>query len=155
MDGTSRILFEYWFQKGIDEGEWSDGSKFFCFYLCLNILMANLSEENSDRKMLNWIKNNESSLSRAYARRMTHEPFLERLEQLKRMTPVADARPGINDDKIIRDIANMGQVLEVVYKIRCNFFHGNKLLTFDRNRRLIETSTYLLKYWLEVIYTRG
>jgi hypothetical protein len=117
--------------------------------------MANLSGENSDRRMLNWVKRNESSLSRAFERRITYQPFVQRLQELQRMAPVADARPGIDDEKNIRDLNNMGQILEVIYKIRCNFFHGNKLLTIDRNRRLIETSTYLLKYWMEVIYTRG
>jgi len=155
LTGSSRTLFKHWFRKGINEEEWNDGSKFFCFYLCLNILMANLSKENSDRKMLNWVKRNDSVLSRAFAEKINHQPFVVRLEELKRMSPVSDARTGVNGDKSIRDINNMGQVLEVVYKIRCNFFHGNKLLTVDRNRRLIETSTYLLKYWMEDIHTQG
>lgn len=154
LTGSSRTLFEHWFEKGINEGEWDDGSKFFCFYLCLNVLMANLSKENSDRNILNWIKKNRSVLSRAFKEQITQQPFIDRLEELKRMSPVPDARPGVNGDKSIRDINNMGQVLEVIYKIRCNFFHGNKMLNVDRNQRLIELSSYILKDWMEVIYNQ-
>jgi hypothetical protein len=105
--------------------------------------------------MLDWVKREENILHRAFQRRLSYEPLIEQLERLKNLSPIVDARSHSSKQVRISERDDFKHVLEAIYQIRCNFFHGNKPTWVDRNQRLIESSTYILKYWLEVIYTRG
>lgn len=155
LNENARHLFEFWFQKGVLEaGVWNDGVRFFYLYLCLNIIMANLSEEDRDRQMLDWIVANDNPLKSAFERRLEYRPFTDQLERLRSMCPVGDSRPNSQRQVNITEATNFQEVLNVIYQIRCNFFHGNKPTSIQRNQMLIETSTYILKYWLEAIYNR-
>lgn len=155
LNETARGLFNFWFDKGINEGNWNDGTKFFYFYLCFNVLMANFSSQNSDRQMLNWLKREDSPLKRAFVRRLEYQPFVHQLQLLQEECPIDDSREWSNKRVNITDTANFNQVIECLYQVRCNFFHGNKPTSIERNQRIISASTHILKYWLEVIYTRG
>lgn len=148
-----RNLFVYWYLKGVSEGEWYDGIKFFYFYLCFNIIMANLSNENSDRRMLNWIESNDNVLKDSFTQRLEYKAFLEQVNYLQRLCPVIDSRQNADREVTITDPRNFTEIVEVVYQVRCNFFHGNKPIGIHRNQELIKTCSLLLKYWLEqVIY---
>lgn len=151
LDNENRILFNQWFDRGIERSvEWRDGDAFSEFYRAFNVVMATLSGKKMDRQMLEWVKTQESMLKDAFEKRLEYEPFIVQLNLLKKMCPIHDGRDGGNPLEI-NDIRNMGQVLEVIYRIRCNFFHGNKPVDIDRNQRFFDVGAHILKYWLEVI----
>lgn len=150
MSEETRELFNHWLLTGTSRpGNWNNGEDFSYFWFAFNVVMADISGQRGDRRMLNWIKNNDNLLRDAFEARLAHEPFIERLMQLQRMCPVADARD--LSEVTILNIRDMGEVIEVIYKIRCNFMHGNKPSN-GRNDPLFEVSAHILKYWLEVVY---
>lgn len=151
LNDTIRHLFTYWYNKGLQEGRWEDGIKFFYFYLCLNILMANISGERTDYGMLTWTKKHRNVLRTAFNNKLEEQSFREHLELLRSESPILDSRPHSNKRTYLRNIESMGQVLNTIYQIRCNFFHGNKPLAIPRNERLITTSTHILQEWMSAL----
>ncbi len=148
-------LFNYWFERGNQEESWEDGIKFFYFYLSFNIAIAYLSQENHDKDMLNWLKNHPNSIEKAFRRRLESAEFLKQLNILKGLAPIKDNRPKSQEEKPIDSVTNFDQILGAIYQVRCNFFHGSQVLNYSKDQSIIQCSTYILKYWMEVLYTRG
>ena len=66
------------------------------------------------------------------------------------MCPIRDGRAGLNP-LVINSPKNFGEVLEVIYRIRCNFFHGHKSVVVDRNQRFFDIGAHILRDWLGVV----
>ncbi len=154
LSTEARNLFQQWFDEAtFSQGDWNTGNRFELFYFALTTVGRDFSKETRDSQMLDWLKVHDSPVGDAFQHRLQSASFLQRLEQLKRLSPVKDSR-NIAIERSIFDIRDMGQVLDVIYMIRCNYAHGNKP-TNDRNARLFEAGAHILKEWLEVIYTRS
>lgn len=153
LNEEARTLFKHWFERGtFEEGAWNTGNRFEHFYFAFIAIAENLSGASHDSVMLRWVNNNENLLSIAFDRRLESLSFLDRLERLRQLCAVKDARnPEI--EKTITDIRNMSEVIAVIYMIRCNYAHGHKPAN-GRNEYLFEAGSHLLKEWLEPIYTR-
>jgi len=66
--------------------------------------------------------------------------------------PLEDMTPNTKRDPIfIRDINNLCEQIEVIYRIRSNLVHGSKTLTEERNKILIENSFFILYNLLEIV----
>lgn len=154
LNKEERALFDYWFTMGVfGDGAWNTGERFHHLYFALLAIVNGLAGEMNDKQKFDWIKLNENIIRDAFLRRLESHDFIQGLEELKRLTPVRDSRkPEV--ERSISDVHNMAEVLDVIYMIRCNYAHGNKPDN-DRNARLFEASSKVLKNWLEVLYTRG
>ena len=52
----------------------------------------------------------------------------------------------------INDENNLGEIIEVVYRVRSNLVHGSKSLTTPRNRILISNSFHFLYGFMELVF---
>lgn len=115
--------------------------------------MAHLSSKNQDSEMKKWLKLNNNLLKDAFTDLLNSKSFLEYLYSLKKLSPITDNRNNNQKRKVvITDPQNFDQILDAIYQIRCNFFHGTKNLDEKRDVMLIEYSTRILEKWIGAIY---
>jgi hypothetical protein len=119
--------------------------KFIAVWISLNGYGTLFSGKSHDKEMVEWIKRSE--LKSVFEKLLSSdEDFKRDLEELKKECPVFDMRPGFrNKSKTITDIKNFNEVIDVIYQIRCNLFHGSKDWTNPRDRKLATLAFRILK----------
>lgn len=66
--------------------------------------------------------------------------------------PVKDMTPNMPPNpKIIIDTKNLEEVINVIYRIRCNLFHGGKEIDMSPDKEYIENAAIILYYLLSAI----
>ncbi len=148
-------LFKHWYNRGCQESSGADGVRFFYLYLCLNIVMASESGEEIDAKMIKWIKENSNSVSAAFdhlvnAKNPMFLTALQGLRDLTNQTPLESNLPN-KTPILIQDHCRFDEIIDVVYRIRCNLFHGAKNPDQKRDMMLLKYSTDLLIKWVGCI----
>jgi hypothetical protein len=76
-------------------------------------------------------------------------------EEVDTHGPVEDMSPQSSHHGAPKSIANsneLAQIIEVIYRVRCNLVHGSKDLTQRRNKVLIENSFRFLYNLLIIIF---
>lgn len=94
--------------------------------------------------MLNAVKK-EPRLLTSYGKSITEDP--EFLKAVKRLAEykVLDMRPGHEtESRSVEDIGNFGQMLDVIYLVRCNLFHGRKSEIDAHDKELVELAYHIL-----------
>ena len=72
---------------------------------------------------------------------------------MKKFSPLHDMRPGhYHNVKKLENINEIEQVIEFVYLVRCNLFHGAKSPGNRDDVELVELSAQVLMPWLKVAY---
>ena len=51
--------------------------------------------------------------------------------------------------KYLRDTSNLKQVVDFIYQVICNLFHGGKSSVNTHDQELVEFSSAILKHWIE------
>ena len=94
--------------------------------------------------MLHWVKRN-TRLPQIFEELIENDPdFVAKLQKLSQYK-VLDMRPGHQgESKSINDIRSLDQVLDVIYQIRCNLFHGQKSMIDPHDRELVELAFQIL-----------
>lgn len=142
-------LVKGWFARSRRESD--PISKFVFLWFCFNAVMAFESQEDSDREMLNWLKSepSDSRLIRAYEKAFApHDGLFRRnIAALVLLTPIKDPR-GKRTDVEIDGEDDFGNLVEGIYRVRCNLFHGAKGATDTRDRKLVTTSQRILEKWV-------
>lgn len=156
----AKKTFLHLFQQGCSdtfkkENNFSQVIIFFYFYLCFNILITALAQHEKpsltqDRSILNWIKSNNNELKSVFNKKTSNNKFLAAIAQLKSSGPISDLRQNRSRTYEIKDPKNLGEILEFLYQIRCNLFHGRKNIK-EMNARTIEHAYMVIKLWLEPI----
>jgi len=82
------------------------------------------------------------------------QSFFENMEMPERLNealsklyknPIKDMRPNSRKPPIqISDKSNLKQIIDIIYRIRCNLFHGGKEMNNQRDIELVKYSFYLL-----------
>lgn len=153
LDERVKFLFKYWFQQGQSEQSYNLVVKFFHYYFCFNLLMANLSSKNYDKDMIKWLKSNNNLIKDTFNELLNSEPFLNSLRSLQKLSPISDNRAiKPKPDTVINDVTNFDEILDAIYQIRCNLFHGTKNPREKRDLKLMAYSTHILQKWIGAIY---
>jgi len=77
--------------------------------------------------------------------------FRESVDALSE-TSIQDMTPNSNRNSvIIKNKNSLREVIDVIYRIRCNLDHGGKQMSEDRNISLVENSFYLLYEIMEKV----
>jgi len=93
--------------------------------------------------MIEWAKKNSDLVTRFSNLLANDDGFKANVIALKNKCPIERSRPYNGSDQIvITNVGNFDEVLEAIYVIRCNFFHGHK--SPDESRVLIEIAYHLL-----------
>jgi hypothetical protein len=107
--------------------ETDEFSEFVYLYFCVNALMSNLSEEHTDRGALNWIYNNANPLREVWERFHQRKSIDDCIARLSQLPPVPTHRsPPRPEHLTISDAGTLSEVMDYIYQVRCNLFHGRK-----------------------------
>lgn len=142
---TPEELIIDWFNRSQKRAEgFTLFDQFISLWLAFNSWGTYLSNEDRDWRMLDYLETNTELLT---IYRMLMENDREFLGKVRRLAKyrVLDMRPGHeNESKSITDYNDFGQLLDVIYQIRCNLFHGRKSETEQHDRELVELAHYIL-----------
>jgi hypothetical protein len=144
-----RDLVKGWYYKRA-KPETDPVSKFVFLWFCFNAVLAFESGEDSDRDMLEWLKSSAASgsrLRRAYDMAMRSSGFRENLEGLAQLCPIVSVRYP-NKKAVIQSPEDFPNIVEAIYLVRCNLFHGSKGSSDVRDQKLIKRCALILEKWV-------
>jgi hypothetical protein len=146
MHAHLRSLIVKWFRRSQGETvEFDVFDRFASLWISFNAWGTYESHSDTDRKMIEWAKTN-STLATKFSELISNDaPFRQDVTRLQAMCPIRRNRPYRGSrDVTITAITNFSEVLEAVYTIRCNFFHGEKSPDDTRDRTLTELAFQIL-----------
>lgn len=124
--------------------------KFILYWFCFNSWISYLSNKDNDRQAINWFIDNESCLKKVTENFWQSSQTQAIQRNLQNLGPVYDMRPNYRNRKTeIKNINDVGQVINYIYQIRCNLFHGSKSPIEKRDQNLVELSSIVLEKWIE------
>jgi len=120
-----RRLVTQWYGKARREAD--EFSEFVFLYFCFNALISNLSGKYNDRQALDWTYDNANPIRDAYEFFLQHKSIDDCVARLRRLPPIPTHRPPPAPEfLVVPDTGTMREVLNYVYQVRCNLFHGRK-----------------------------
>lgn len=155
-------LIKAWRQKSHNEGD--QFASFVFIWFCFNAWMEHISDENTDKKMINELagrKHNMQSLFEAYdAAVSANDEFLKSgvmaLMHMSKEKPIEDMRknPRRREPPItIKSENDFENIVQAIYRIRCNLFHGGKDADDIRDQVLVKNAAMVLRQWIGCLIT--
>jgi len=143
-------LIKIWY--GRQNGENDYFIKFFMLWICFNAWLEYRSKMNRDADMLNWLikqTSQNSDLISAYEsqKKSNKASFQDSIKWLIKSCPISDSR-GQRPDINIRNENDFENIIWVIYRIRCNLFHGSKQPNDSRDQKLVVFATNILNHWI-------
>jgi hypothetical protein len=152
---THEELIVDWFKRsqGLRARKYTIFDQFISLWFAFNSWGTYLSKKGKDIDMLNWVKTNTKLpqiLKELIEKDLEFAMKLQRLSQYE----VLDMRPDHQgQSKSISDIRSVDQVLDVIYQIRCNLFHGQKSMIDPHDKELVELAFYVLSKMFKPVVT--
>lgn len=143
-----RDLVVCWHERAQREDDYV--SKFVFLWFCFNAWLAYESDQDSDRRMIDWLKAphaRKSQLRIAFNQASRSKQFTYCSELLFELSPIADGagrRPNVH----IESAEGFEGIVEGVYRVRCNLFHGNKDPNSSRDEDLVRACGQILVEWI-------
>jgi hypothetical protein len=140
--------FRHWYLRAQSEPSDTNGDRFIFLYMCMNVIMAHASGTDVDAQMIDWMKKNPNVIKSMFEKLINAKNgiFSDSVVALQKITqekPLESNKP--NKPPItIDDPSNFGQVLDVIYRIRCNLIHGCNKPDDQRDLSLIKFGTEIL-----------
>lgn len=145
-------LIRAWRERSHNEGD--QFASFVFIWFCFNAWLEFLSERRTDREMLEELKSksaNMASLIETYdSARNSDNLFNRSLRDLinkSKEKPIRDVR-GQRQPISISDEDDFSNIIEVIYRIRCNLFHGGKDANDTRDQVLVKDAAMILRQWI-------
>ncbi len=132
-----------WYKRATDERDLDTPDRFLNLWISFNGWMKNkYGESLQDKQLLQKVKR-EESLKQAFE--VKKDSLDDLLSDLKRFS-VLDMRDETNKERIKNFDDSFESLIEVLYQIRCNLFHGRKCVDEDENdKRLVELAYKILQ----------
>jgi len=150
---THEELIVQWFKRSQKQRvrKFTVFDQFISLWFAFNSWGTYLSKEDRDTDMFNWIKRN-TKLPQIFEELTKSNPeFISKLQRLSQYE-VLDMRPRHQgESKSISDLHSLDQVLQVIYQIRCNLFHGQKSMIDPHDKELVELAFCILSRIFEPI----
>ena len=145
MNPETRQLISWW---KIQSSKQDDPFiEFFVMYMCLDAWMTAGSLSDSDAKKLKWLKESDNPLREYWKDTPKKTDYLQ---GLMKIGEVEDMRPNHRGEyRLLSDVDDFDQVIEFIYQIRCNLFHGGKSPVNANDRRLVTLASNFLTNWIE------
>ena len=146
---NTKDLIKSWYRsKALNEQE--PFYKFLCLWICLNAWLSHQSQKMNDKEMINWLKTQNDStcdiLEGYEAMRKTTQGS-RAINDLVRCSPILDSR-AIRRGIEIQNADDRDNIIEAIYRIRCNLFHGGKSSTNSKDRELVKCANAILTKWV-------
>lgn len=143
-------LIRDWYQRsqGITVREPDAFDKFMYLWVSFDAWGKVASRKVSGRGVIDFCKTEKGLVGEHQRLLATDTEFAGNVARLKEMCPVRKIRRRHNrvlgEEVRINDVANFGEVLETIYTIRNNFFHGDKSPNSTRDLELVELAFRIL-----------
>lgn len=147
-------LIRTWREKSHNEG--NQFAPFVFIWFCFNAWLEYLASKkaNTDRRMINELKSksaNMDSLVRSYDVAHSSDDFFKNslwhLIHQSNEKPIEDTR-GSRPPISIKDENDFENIMEAIYRIRCNLFHGGKDADDTRDQVLVKNAAMVLRQWV-------
>ena len=148
MNKQVEHLIGWWKLKG--EMETDPFIKFMIFYICFDAWITAESGEDKDYNKFKWFKNNDNCLKTKWNEIETKSLLMG----LASMSPIDDMRPNKTRQVKLKDTGNIGEVINFIYQIRCNLFHGSKSPMNTMDSSLVDLSGKILEKWIVWSYLK-
>ena len=156
-------LIRAWRNKSNNEGD--QFASLVYIWICFNAWMEHISNEDTYRRMINELvkrKQNMRSLFEMYDMAVSaNDEFLKRsvsaLSCMSQEKPIEDMRknPRRREPPItIKDENDFENIVQAIYRIRCNLFHGGKDADDMRDQVLTKHAAMILRQWIGRLITQ-
>lgn len=152
-DQQIKNLITTWRGKALSESD--KFSKFLFLWICFNAWLAYESGEDYDRNMIDWLKkqNRQSSdLVACFELCKTKSTFVDSLKFFQDNSPIKDSRG--KKFVIVKDVNDFENIVEAIYMIRCNLFHGGSEAHETEIQKQIAASNIVFNYWIATLNNR-
>ncbi len=135
----TQVPFKDLVSEWFDRYEMADFDRFIYLWISFNAWLARESNENTDRDMIDWFKEN---YNHTFEKARESNPemceaidwFIE--NGIKNMKTKGIYKPASDED--------FENIVEVIYQVRCNLFHGSKSRDAAIDRQAVANATTLL-----------
>jgi len=146
-----RNLVRSWHQRARRERE--PVARFVFLWFCFNAWLAYESGEDGDRRMIEWLKDarpDTSQLRAAYEIAATAETslFSGYLSNLAKLSPIGRTGRREGEEVRIESPDDFSAILEGIYVVRCNLFHGAKRANSVRDEKLVRVCGSIMEKWV-------
>lgn len=117
---TSIDIIKLWTQKGDSEND--SFSKFISYWIAFNCWLYTKTNEVYDNRALHALFSNKGLYDNFPSLVSNNEGIFEKVKELGSIENNRIKR----EPKEIKDIFSFKEVIEALYEIRCNLFHGTK-----------------------------
>ncbi len=148
MNENLKNIVDWWIlrEKKLSKDNLDPFVRFFIYYMCLDAYMVSESEADSDTQKIDWLKNSDNSLKQLFIDKEFDTSDLQGLMQYPR---IEDMRPNHRGEyKELKDTSDFSQVVDFIYQIRCNLFHGQKSPVNGKDLTLVDLSGRFLGNWI-------
>jgi hypothetical protein len=143
---TREELIVDWYKRSQKEKtrKFTVFDQFVSLWFAFNAWGTYESKKDKDFEMLSWIKSN-TNLPEIHNRLTKDDAdYLQKVTRLSQYK-VLDMRPGHQgQSKSVNSIDNFDELLDVIYQIRCNLFHGQKSETDSNDWELVDLAFHIL-----------
>ena len=128
--------------------------KFLCLWICFNAWLEHESTKSTDRAMIDWLKGAQSNTSELWA---SYEVMLktttgeQNVINLMNSCPIGGSRGA---PVIINSSTDSDNIIESIYRIRCNLFHGGKAEGSSRDEKLVTYANNILSKWISDLISK-
>ena len=139
-------LVDHWFRRAVGENiQFDDFDRFVSLWIAFNAWGNYVLSKDNDRQMIEAAKI-DTRLNTWFQNLMRSDPsFMTEVKMLKDQCPVTRSKRYRGSyEATIANVNNFPEVLEVIYAIRCNLFHGEKQFDSPRNRQLVSHALVIL-----------
>ena len=147
-----RKLICIWYNRAQEATDFFD--RFIYIWIAFEAFTSNYTERNWPTKVRNILKK-DKKMNATFSSLMLDKSFSRLVLELQKNCPVWDAREKYSKNpdssKSIEDPNDFGEVLEVLYKIRNNLFHGGKRPDIERDKLLVKLSFNIVHVFLDSI----
>jgi len=145
-----RNLVKAWHQRARAERDLI--SKFVFLRFCFNAWLAYESNEDTDREMIDWLKGRgggrlPAAIQLRHRRERRNEPVPRLLKTLVGLSPISSTGRRQREVRIDSPDDFSG-IVEGVYQVRCNLFHGGKQPSDARDQKLVAVCARILEKWV-------
>lgn len=143
LNDRVRHLVKLWHERATAERD--EFSRFVFCYFCFNAIISNLSGEETDRGALRWTYENPNAIQDAFAHLLSGDYFCRQIGYLQKLGPIPTHRLAPRPQAIeILDCRSVREVLDFIYQVRCNLFHGRKIPNNVEDLKLVRASGIIL-----------
>lgn len=128
-----------WVEKG--DSEQDAFSKFICYWVAFNCWLYTQTNETGDKKALDILFENSHLYSQFRKIATQRMPLLEGLQAV---CPIKNNRIA-SREKSLHNIESFPEIVDVLYEVRCNLFHGSKSDADERDIEVLNASTPVLE----------